>query len=125
MDDAEAWADFEAAKFHPLVEDQPDLAERLWIRFLQRLTAEMSPSEREYAEGWGPPCFDVGVTPRGNRVLRITFAGGSSTTDWSGSEAEAHEIADSVATTSAYDSETDFWVNGGGWRSRSSDDLSD
>ena len=39
-------------------------------------------------------------------------------TEWDGSEDEAQEIVDSNAETSAYNSEWDYWVQGGGWKER-------
>src|SRR3981081_1105725 len=93
-EDDEGWADFEAAEFCPLVDDNVGLAGRLSDRFRTRLVIGMSASERAYAEEWESPRFEVGTTPTGNLVLAIHFAGGRSVTGWDGSEADAESIVD-------------------------------
>lgn len=107
--------------FGPLEDDDADLRERLSIRFLERLTAEMSANERSYADGWDPPTFEVGVTASGIRVLRIGFAGAWSAEEWDGSEPDAFEIVDIAAETSAWGSEADYWEHGDGWKEWSGD----
>ncbi len=116
VDEEEDRCNFEAAVFHPLADDDPGLAARLSARFLQRLMVDMTPSERTYAEEWPPPQFDIGITPRGGRVLAVAFGGGRSITDWDGSDVNAEEIIDSCAETNALNSEWDYWVQGGGWK---------
>jgi hypothetical protein len=76
----------------------------------------MAPTEGAYAEGWKAPRFEVGTTPKGFRLFVINFAGGRTVTEWDGSEGEAEEIVDSDAQRSAYNSEWDNWVQGGGWK---------
>lgn len=76
----------------------------------------MSPTERAYAEGWRAPRFEIGITPDGGQVFVINFAGGRSLPEWNGSEAEAQEIVDSCAESSAYNSQWDYWVQGRGWK---------
>jgi hypothetical protein len=110
------WSDSEGASFHPMEDDDAGLANRLSARFVGRLVVGMSPAEQSYAEGWPPPRFEVGVTPKGNRVLAVVFMGGRSIADWDGSEAEAELITESCAETKAIDSAWDYWVQGGGWK---------
>jgi hypothetical protein len=76
----------------------------------------MSPTEQAYGRQWEPPRFEAGRTPKGGTVLRISFAGGQSVTEWDGSDTDAEVIANSYADTSALNSEWDYWVHGGGWK---------
>jgi hypothetical protein len=114
MDDE--WCDFDAAEFHAMEAVDAELSARLSTRFQERLVTHMTPSERTYADGWPPPRFEVGVTPKGERVLAVVFGGGRSVTDWDGSEADAAEIVESCADTSAVNSEWDYWVQDDGWK---------
>jgi hypothetical protein len=110
------WADFRAAVFHPLANDNEGLASSLSARSHDRLVSDMSLSERAYAEEWRPPRFEVGRTPAGRAVLAIDFGGGRSVIDWDGSDADAEAIVDSCAETAAVNNEWDYWVHGGGWK---------
>jgi hypothetical protein len=112
----EDWTDFSTAVFHPLADENADLARRLATRFRHRLTVGMSPTEQRYAEEWPEARFEVGTTPKGKSLLAIEFAGGRSATEWSGSEADAEEIVDSCAAVRGDDSIWDYWVQGRGWK---------
>ena len=98
------------------MDDDAALAGRLSHRFRTRLVIGMSASERDYAEGWEPPRFEVGETPTGKLVLGMVFAGGRSVIEWDGSEADAESIVDANVETIAADSVWDYWVQDGGWK---------
>jgi hypothetical protein len=106
----EDWADPAAVTFRPLADDDPGLAGRLVDRFTTRLLTDMSATERAYAREWKPPRFEVGRTPDGSRLLRISFAGGQRVTGWDGSGPDADAIVEEYAESSADDVEWDYWV---------------
>jgi hypothetical protein len=115
-DEGEDWADFEAARFHPLADDDPDMTGRLSKRFSGRLAVGMTAEERTYAEELGPVAIDVGISPKGLRLLRLNFAGSEGSADWDGTESEAEELIDSEADRQCSDVGYDYWVHGGGWK---------
>jgi len=114
--------DIKAAGWHPLADDDRVLAAGLVARFLERLVAEMSPTECAYTADWSPPRLEIGISPRGDRLLAIVFGGSRTVMGWDGTTADAQQIIDDCAEASATNSESDFWMHGGGWKEWRSDD---
>src|SRR3954453_15628556 len=103
-------ADWDAAAFRPLAEEDALLAERLSAIFATRFDAELLDGEKDYVNGWPAVQIDVAVTTAGTRVLRVAIPGHTDLVEWDGSEADAIASVESSARARAGDASTDYWM---------------
>jgi hypothetical protein len=64
-----------------------------------------------------PPRFEV-ATLDGDQVLQLRWFGGVTSVGWDGSAQDARELVTGLADTAAASISGDFWIQGDGWRAR-------
>ncbi|MDQ1392629.1 MAG: hypothetical protein QOF30_1606 [Acidimicrobiaceae bacterium] len=105
--------------FTPLSVVDVGLAERLMDRYLKVLRDRLTRDELQYAVGNKPPGMEVGTEPDGSHVLRISFGGTVTMTNWDGTPEDAMSVVNNFAATAADNVSADYWVTGG-WRTQTS-----
>lgn len=99
------WSDWNEATFTRLEDSHPELGETLRSRVVDGflLQARLSTTHREEAlAGTG---IDLGVTPKGVHIIRVTFpiGAGKKSTEWHGSAVDAEAIVDAMTERAAED----------------------
>lgn len=99
------FADWNAAAFTSLDQTDPELAQRLSARLVDRFLARAGLSAIRREEALGQTTIELGVTPKGVRLLRVTLplGAGHPENSWDGSSANAEAIVDAMAEHAAED----------------------
>lgn len=115
-DDEDLWP-HPSTVFAPLSVRDDKLSAQLVDRYLRVLHGELTVEESEYVAFYKPPLIDVGTEPDGGLVLRISFAGTVTMTDWDGTSEQAQTVISNFAVNGAENSSSSYWVTEG-WRTR-------